>query len=155
MKSSSWDPRKNALEKDEIVIGFEIPAQPESAGSNYRRNTVRKALDLAKVGVAVQVVIDPSTKIIKKAAIALGAVAPTPIRAKEAEDILINKTVSKDILDAAAELSSKASRPISDVRSSEVYRKKMVQVLTRQCLIESISRSGIIASGEWNEKRSN
>lgn len=140
-------PRKKALDADEIVTGFEIPIQSGKIGSIYRRNTVRKALDLAKVGVAVQVVIDPKTKVIQQIAIALGAVAPTPIRAREAENILTGNPIREELLNTAAELSAQASRPISDVRSNETYRKKMVQVLTKQCLVEAISRSEMPVSG--------
>jgi carbon-monoxide dehydrogenase medium subunit len=141
-------PRKNALNADEIVTGFEIPIRSGKIGSIYRRNTVRKALDLAKVGVAVQLVIDPKTKVIQQAAIALGAVAPTPIRARESENVLTDNPISEDLLNTAAELSAKASQPISDVRSNEIYRKKMVQVLTKRCLVEAISRSELPTSGD-------
>lgn len=141
-------PRKTALENDELVIGFEIPLRVGKIGSVYKRNTVRKALDLAKVGVAVQIVVDPTTRVIQQAAIALGAVAPTPIRVKEAEKILIGNPIQEDLLDAAAEISAETSKPISDVRSNEIYRKKMVQVLTKQCLVEAIARSELSTSGD-------
>lgn len=134
-------PRRNILEDDEIVVEFIIEPSRPLSGSTYRRHTTRVALDLAKVGVAVYVALDPQTEAIDFARIALGAVAPTPVRATEAEEFLQGKNPTKEVFEEAARLSMKAASPITDVRSTEAHRREIVGVLTRRCLEEAILRA--------------
>lgn len=72
--------------------------------------------------------------------IAMGSVAPTVLRCQEAEELL-EKAVSKDddLLNQAAELACNTARPISDLRSTSTYRKKMAGVLLKRCL-ESLTK---------------
>jgi carbon-monoxide dehydrogenase medium subunit len=64
--------------------------------------------------------------------IALGAVAPTPIRAKKAEHILRHQEITADLIQKCAEAAVKETKPISDIRASADYRKKMVYFLVRK-----------------------
>ena len=72
--------------------------------------------------------------------IALGAVAPTPIRARKAEKILMGKRLDDDLLEKAGLIASGESSPISDVRSSADYRKKMVKVLVMRAIREAVEQ---------------
>jgi carbon-monoxide dehydrogenase medium subunit len=79
----------------------------------------------------------------KDARIVLGAVAPTPIRAKEAEALLKGKEVSDALLEDAGKLAAAASNPITDIRGSEEYRRDMVRVFTRRCLRKAIDHGHV------------
>ena len=68
------------------------------------------------------------------ARIALGAVAPTVFRAKEAEALIIGETLTEERVDEAAQKAKELSDPIDDLRASADYRRDMVQVLTRRLL---------------------
>jgi carbon-monoxide dehydrogenase medium subunit len=76
-----------------------------------------------------------------EARIVLGAVAPTPIRAKKAESLLQGQPWTSELVERAGDVAAKASKPISDVRASGAYRKQMVAVLTRRALEEAHERA--------------
>lgn len=97
-------------------------------------------MDIAVVGVGIRLTLDDSGSI-ADARIALGAVAPTVIRANDAEESLIGKTPSDDVLERAAELTRDASRPISDVRGSADFRRYLVGVMTKRCLGIALGRA--------------
>ena len=78
---------------------------------------------------------------ISQARIALGSVAPTPIRAYKSEKELVGKTVSEAILDAAAAKAAEEAKPITDVRASGDYRRSAVKALVRQGLAEALERA--------------
>jgi len=73
--------------------------------------------------------------------IALGAVAPTPIRAKKTEAILQDKRLTSELIEKCAEAAVKETRPISDIRASADYRKEMVRFLVRK-MISDLARIG-------------
>jgi CO/xanthine dehydrogenase FAD-binding subunit len=124
-------PGKNALAEGELLTGIWIPAQPDGAKTVYLKHSPRRAMDLAFVGVAVWHAGAGAQPL----RIALGAVAPTPIRALAAERYLSQAEKLDDaVLDEAARLAAEAAKPIDDVRSSASYRKEMVRVLTRRAL---------------------
>ena len=91
-------------------------------------SSLRKAMELATVGVAVTHVPGAETRIV------LGAVAPTPLRARHAEDLLRGKRLTDELIAKAAQAAVAESRPISNVRASAEYRREMVGVLTRRAL---------------------
>jgi carbon-monoxide dehydrogenase medium subunit len=100
----------------------------------------RNALDLAIVGVAAFLRLDPNKQICGEAKIALGAVAPTPIRAPMAEEILIRKEINEVLAGEAGKAASVVCHPISDMRSSLEYRCNMVEVLTKRAVLEAYRR---------------
>ena len=71
------------------------------------------------------------------AKIALGAVAPTPLRARDAEDLLRGRTLDAELLQAAADAAMAQATPIDDVRGTAQYRRQMVGVLARRTLERS------------------
>jgi carbon-monoxide dehydrogenase medium subunit len=72
--------------------------------------------------------------VVREAQITLGAVAPTIIHAQEAEAALLGSRLDDAAVRRVAELAAGAARPISDVRGSAAYRKRMVQVIVRRAL---------------------
>lgn len=130
-------PSRSVLAQNEIVTCFTIPDQP-TTGSNYTKFGLRKSGALAVVGVASAVTMDGN--IIKAARIALGAVAPTPMRAKKAEASLIGKEYTDDLLEQAGAAAAAECSPITDIRGSEEYRRDMVRVYTKRSLKAAITK---------------
>lgn len=120
-------PGKTVLGRGEMLTSISIPTPVVGTKSVYFKHSPRRAMDLAFVGVAV--VLKSAAE--RRVSIALGAVAPTPIRVPKAEE-LIQKSgnVTVEILTEAARISADAAKPISDVRSSAAYRIEMIRVLT-------------------------
>jgi probable selenate reductase FAD-binding subunit len=76
------------------------------------------------------------------ARIALGAVAPAPMRAEKAEALLVGHPLSADLIERAAESVGREVQPISDQRASAEYRREISQVLTRRALHECAQHAG-------------
>ena len=125
-------PGESLLAYDELVVEVQVPNPPPCSGMVYIKHTLRKAMDLAIVGVAVLVSLEKG--VCNEVKICLGAVAPTPIRATKAESVLRGKRLSAELIKQAAEIASEEARPISDIRSSAEYRREMVKVLTQRAL---------------------
>lgn len=88
------------------------------------------AISIINIGVAVK--LEGST--IADIRIALGAVAPVAIRAKQTENYLIGKTISAEVLEHAAELVKNEINPITDIRASKEYRTHMAGILLRRAI---------------------
>lgn len=130
-------PGKTVLKPDEILTAINIPIVPDDSKGKYIKLTVRHAMELAMVGVAIQIVMDKD--VCTDIKIALGAVSPVPMRTRNAETIIKGKTLDNDLIDKAAIAASQECSPISDVRASADYRREMVRVLTKRAIIETIS----------------
>jgi carbon-monoxide dehydrogenase medium subunit len=129
-------PGQTVLAPDEIVVEIAIPRRPAYTGKVYLKHGRRKAMELATVGVAVALTL--AGEICKEIRIVLGAVAPTPIRARKAEQILRGQTAADQAVPMAAQAAMAESRPISDVRGSAEYRREMVRVLTDRAIKQAL-----------------
>ena len=123
-------------EQREVIIGERLPTP--TYGSHYIKHKIREVMDLAFIGVAAAVHLADGT--ITDARIGLAAVAPTPIRATEAEELLKGKSLTPELLAAAGEAAAAAASPISDLRCSAEHRAEMVDVLTRRTLETAVAR---------------
>jgi len=133
-------PNQTALGDDEILQEIQIPDMPPKSKGIYLKLTPRRAMDLAIVGVAV--LVTPEDGVCKDIRIALGAVAPTPIRAKKAEALLKGQKLDGALIEKAARTAAGESKPIDDHRASAEYRRDMVEVLVRRAIKQAIgSRS--------------
>jgi carbon-monoxide dehydrogenase medium subunit len=94
-------------------------------------------MDLAIVGVAAIIMLQSPDDVCQDVKVVLGAVAPTPMRARGAEDLIRGKTIKHDLINKASQLAAEEARPISDVRSSAEYRREMVKVFTEKALREA------------------
>jgi carbon-monoxide dehydrogenase medium subunit len=133
-------PEASALNPDEILSHVSIPSPPENSGGAYLKLMRRNAMDLALVGVAACLKLDGRKRVCKEARIALGAVAPTPIRALGAEEVLLNKEPDEQLAMEAGKIAAEEARPINDIRASKEYRTEMVRVLTKRAVIEALKR---------------
>lgn len=128
-------PGQTVLEPGEILIHITVPPPQQNTGLVYLKLGRRKAMELATVGVAVSLRLEG--EICKDVRIVLGAVAPTPIRARLAEELLEGEKFEQEIVTKAAQVAMTEASPISDVRSSADYRREMVAVYTEKALIEA------------------
>ena len=128
--------KRTALEKGDIVTGIEIPELKQGEGSAYFKHAVRKAMDLAIVGVAAWIRMDAGK--VADCRIAMGGVGVTPLRAKNAEAILIGNEITDELLEKAGVAASEECSPISDVRASAEYRRDMVRVYTKRAVKKAI-----------------
>ena len=128
-------PGETALESGQILkeIVIELPRQ-RSAGC-YLKLRRRKAVDVSLVGVAFQAETGSDGNTLARVGIALGGVAPTPVRAPEAEAILVGLTLDEALTKVSdcAKIAVKAASPIDDVRASASYRRTIVDVFVHQC----------------------
>ena len=122
---------KSALAPDEILREILVPCDA-SVRASYTKLEHREAMDIAIAGVAVGVRIQNCEDV----RIVLGAVAPTPMRAQQAEEILRGKELTEERIREAARVAASEAKPIDDVRGSAWYRREMIEVLTRRQLME-------------------
>ena len=131
-------PGCTVFKKGEILVEIQVPSPPAGAKGVYLKHG-RSAIDLAVVGVAVIMVLEGGDTC-RDIKVVLGAVAPTPLRAKKAEGVLIGKKVEAALIEKAAQTASEEARPITDVRASAEYRREMVKVLTRRALNQIMAK---------------
>ena len=124
------------LESNEIVTDILIPSLSPGARGAFMK-LAKTAEDIAKVNTAVMVTI--TDNICTEAKIALGSVAPTPIRVTGAEELLTGQKLDGAHIARAAEAAAEAVKPITDIRSSAGYRKEMVSVLVKDALLKATS----------------
>jgi carbon-monoxide dehydrogenase medium subunit len=135
-------PRATCLAPGELLVELRIP---ESVGhSAYRRLELRRSVDIAIVSASVRVVHNGST--VTGARIALGAVAPVPLRVPAAEEALVGVEITDDAglraaVAAAADVCRSTARPIDDTRASARYRASMVEVVAGRCVDAALARA--------------
>jgi CO/xanthine dehydrogenase FAD-binding subunit len=124
-------PRRTALGPGELIRAVEVPA-PRGRQS-FAKLGLKRGGAIAVVSAATRVELDAGGRCVG-AAIALGAVAPRPFRATDAEAWLRGEALTPDRVARAGELAAAAARPITDVRGSDVYRRAMAQALVARGL---------------------
>ena len=130
-------PSKVDLLHGEILTGIIIKAIPEGKFKcKYKKFSTRKAMDISTMGCAAAYLLDENG-LIKTASIALGTAAPTPVRCREAEAILIGKEPAASLWEKAGEEALKSIQPRSSWRASADYRKALAQALVAQTLNEA------------------
>jgi len=131
-------PGLTALKEDEIFKEIFIPEGPANSSWVYLKLGRRKSLDLALTCVAVLLTLDPGTGTCRRARVALGAVSPTPMRARKTEEFLEGRRLEESVIREAGKIAQQECRPISDIRASAEYRKEMVMVLVERAIKKSL-----------------
>ena len=124
-------PGQTVLEDGEILTEIQVPNQPSNTAGAYFKMS-RVAVDLAIVGVGAVITADGDT--CSDIKITLGAVAPTPIRAKNTEALIKGKKIEDSLIEEAGKTAAEEATPIDDVRGSAFYRTEMVNVLTKRAI---------------------
>lgn len=133
-------PGKTALQTGEMLAGFQVPAPLPDTGGVYKKYAIRGEVDIAIVGVAARLSLDKSHRL-HQVRVVLGAVAPTPLRAWRAEEVLSGEYPKEELFAEAARAAAEESRPISDQRATGEYRQEMVRVWTGYTLQEAFQRA--------------
>jgi carbon-monoxide dehydrogenase medium subunit len=128
--------RQTVLKPGEILSEVSFPIPERGAKYAYHKMGRRNAMAISVVSVAV--LLNMKGKMCHEGAIALGAVAPTPIRAKEAESLLRDKKVDPDLARICAEAAAKCANPIDDLRASAEYRRNMCAFWVRETISQSV-----------------
>jgi carbon-monoxide dehydrogenase medium subunit len=122
-----------------MLTEIRLPAFPARTGSAFMKKGRLAACDLAIVNVTVRLTMSDDS-ICQEARIALGAVAPVPLRAKAAEAMLRGEKLQDKIISNAATQVVQLIKPISDIRSSAEYRKILSCVLVERALKEAATK---------------
>ncbi|MGD9782921.1 MAG: xanthine dehydrogenase family protein subunit M [Kiritimatiellia bacterium] len=123
--------RKIDARPDEIIVAFRLPKRGK-AKERFRKIGTRRAQAISKVMAASRILVERGS--IVSAAIALGSVAPTPVRLAEVEAFLIGKKLSPRLIDDAEKLAQATVQPIADIRSTAEYRRWVSGRLVRDAL---------------------
>ena len=131
-------PLWTALEENEILTEVKIPVPGNQSGGNYLK-LERKVGDYAIAACAINLEFENGNCV--SAGIGLTNVGPTPIRATDAQNALINTDVSGSSVEMAGDLAAKASQPIGDHRGSEEYKRSVVKTLTTRAIMKAKNRA--------------
>jgi len=135
-------PGQTLLEPGEILMEFVIAKLPPRTGGAYRKHTRRAAMELPILGVAVLVSLEDDMKTCSQARIGLGVLAPTPIRARNAEAVLKGQELDDKILRKAGDVAGKECKARDSVRGEAWYRRDMVEVLVPRMARVAMQRAG-------------
>jgi carbon-monoxide dehydrogenase medium subunit len=134
-------PNLTARRPDELLTRVSLPPLAPRAATAFLKAGRRRAMEISVVCVAVRLTLDASLERCLEARVALGAVAPTAVRAHQAERALEGRPVDGETLRRAAEAAQEACRPIDDVRASAAFRRHLVGVLVRRALGRCLERA--------------
>jgi CO/xanthine dehydrogenase FAD-binding subunit len=134
-------PGETALAPDELLRRIHVPPPPPDTGFAFAKLPARTHVDISAVNVGVMVARRGAA--CGEARIVLGAVGPTPIRARKAEARLAGATLGATLLREVGELAASEAQPIDDVRASAAYRRSMAAVLVRRALVAAAQRAGL------------
>ncbi|MHB1653054.1 MAG: FAD binding domain-containing protein [Desulfitobacteriaceae bacterium] len=126
-------PGQTALEADEILTEIKLPKVPVGSKSIYLKYSLRRSMDIALVGIACLIEIRGNKCIDIR--LGLGAVAPVPMRAHNAEEGMKGRIMTDELVTKAAEQAATECQPIDDIRATAAYRRKMVSVLVKRALL--------------------
>ena len=129
-------PGQTILKPEEIISEIYFPAMKTDEKSCWIKLGRRNVFTLSLVSVAVWVKF--KVRIVKEIRIALGAVAATPMRAKNTEEYFIGKEINEEVIANGSKIIASEVNPISDARAGAAYRKDMVCTLTRRALIKCL-----------------
>jgi CO/xanthine dehydrogenase FAD-binding subunit len=133
-------PGRTSLAKGEMVASLLFPARPKQSGDAYQRVTPRSEMDIAVVGVGVNLTLD-GTGVCTAARIGLGAVAATVLLVEPAAQALIGTKLDEKALNALAAAVRGACRPIDDKRGTIEYRTKVAGVTAMRVARQALERA--------------
>lgn len=148
-------PGESVIGDDELLTSVTMPLLPSRSGSAYLRLEYRRAMEIAVVGVAAAITLEEDGTV-ACASVALAAAGPTCFVAGAAGLALVGRRLEASVLAEAAEAAANAAQPITDIRASSNYRRRMVSVLTRRAVSVAAARAAgrrvaVPASQRWRE----
>ncbi len=126
------------VEENELLCEIQIPALPAHTGVAYQKfSTIEAGIKIA--GAAAMVSLDDG--LCKDAKIALSAVAPVPMRALKAEEILKGKPLDDRLIEQAAQAAAAEADPVTDMHATDEYRRELVKVLVKRAAKMALERA--------------
>lgn len=120
---------RNVLGTEELVIEIQIPRPPDNAKQSFLKFRLRKTIDFSIVSVASLITVGDG--VCEDARIALGAVAPTPMRATEAEQTIKGKA----IIESLAEMAGAAAVKNAKALSKNAYKIPITKTLVKRAIL--------------------
>lgn len=130
---------ETTLQVHELITEVRVERMQPHTGFKYLRFSVGS--DKPAVGCAVGVRLDPVTRKCVEARCVLGCVAPTPLRVREAEEVLLGNPYRVEIATEAGRIAAEACAPLGDLRGSEEYKRAMAGVLVKRAAREAFRRA--------------
>lgn len=130
---------ETTLQPHELITEIQVDCIPPGTGVKYIRFSTGS--DKPAVGCAVSIRVDPATQTCVDARCVLGCVAATPLRVRDAEDVLKGKPYRADTAAEAGRIASVACSPLSDLRGSEEYKRTIAAVLMRRAIETAFQRA--------------
>ena len=134
-------PGASVLGTGGLLLAVEVPEPEPLTGDAFERFTPRSAMDIAIASAAAAVTLDAAGQRVRAVRIALGAVAPTPVRAFRAEDLVREKEPNPKLLEWAGAAAMEDCRPIDDIRGTAAYRKELIRILVQRVLRQAVERA--------------
>jgi len=128
-------PGTNCMDPSEVLKEIKIPAKADHTGMAFLK-VGRVAKDIAISNAAALLVVED--KICRKCRLAVGAVAPVPLRLKSIEETLEGEEIGPDLLDRIGKMVEQEVSPITDVRSTEEYRRVVTGVLVKRAIQQAL-----------------
>ena len=132
---------ETALEPGEVLTHIDLPTPPARHAQAFCKFLPRSVDDYATVAVAVSLGLSADGQRCEAARIGLGSVAPTPLRARAAEEILRGQELTDAVLREAGEAAAAACDPLPDIRGSAEYKREMVKVWLARTVRRALERS--------------
>jgi carbon-monoxide dehydrogenase medium subunit len=130
---------ETVLQPDELLTEIHIPNA--GRGSGYFYKFAQRKTDLAVVNVATHLIVSSKDKdLLKEIRIVMGSVGPTPLRSKNAEDLLKGKSITQTLIEEAAGISAEEAQPVTDINGSEEFKREIIRVIVRRAVKEALSR---------------
>jgi aerobic carbon-monoxide dehydrogenase medium subunit len=127
-------PGRTVLQREELLVELHLPPQSTHTGALYVKHSPRSAMDISAVGVASVLTLEGRDNVCHEVRIALGAVAPTVMRARSAEALLRGQRLDAALIQQAARGAMEDARPIDDIRGTARHRRAIVEALTGRTL---------------------
>lgn len=143
LESFFTGPGQTIMKVGELLTHISVSDAPRRTGESYFKHSPRSSMDIAVVGVAAVITLSSSGNEVERCSIAMGAVAPTPIRARKAESLLVGQIPSEKLISEVSKHAAQEAKPISDIRGSAEYRRDMVSVMTSRALRLALERAGM------------
>lgn len=133
-------PGQTALRPGEVLTSVSFAALGERTATAFLKAGRRRAMEISVVCVAARLTLDAADERCVEARVALGAVAPTTWRAREAERVLEGRAPTPEAFREAGRVAAAGCRPVSDVRASARYRRLLVETLVPRTLARCLAR---------------
>lgn len=123
--------RKTVMRAGELIVAIEIP-KPLPAFVRFYKVAKRKLDDISTVAAAIALDVDGQRRV-RRARIAYGGVAATPIRVEAVEALLVDQLFNETTVERAQSVLDTSINPLSDHRGSREFRREVSKSLLDKC----------------------